>query len=241
MMKIRLTAIAGVFAWTLAGCGAPDESQPSGDVAGTPAAGPATQAVDPANIPAGVYSVDRNHTYVTFSYLHLGYTYPQLRFTSIDGELNLNGSSMADSAVAIAIDTDSLDTKLPRFDTELKSLQYFNARDFPKITFTSESYEPTGASTGTLSGYLTIKGRTRPASLDVTINNAIQHPMLDVPAIGFSATGTVLRSDWGLSRNIPFVADEVNIRIEIEFLAGSNETSSEAARIALETMAAAEV
>ena len=65
--------------------------------------------------------------------------------------------------------------------------------------------------------------------------------MLDVPAIGFSATGTVLRSDWGLSRNIPFVADEVNIRIEIEFLQGSSETSSDAARIAAETTTAAEV
>ena len=76
---------------------------------------------------------------------------------------------------------------------------------------------------------------------DVTINNATQHPMLDVPVIGFSATGTVLRSQWGLTRNIPFVADEVNIRIEIEFLQGSNESSSEAASIALETTAAAEV
>ena len=173
--------------------------------------------------------MDPEHTYLTFSYLHLGYSYPQLRFSAIDGELDLAGESLAQSRVAIAIDADSLDTKLPRFDRELKSLQYFNVDDYPTIAFTSQGYEPTGPASGSLAGNLTIKGRSRPVLLDVTINNAIQHPMKNVPAIGFSATGTLLRSDWGLSRNIPFVADEVTVNIEIEFLHGSSGTSSAAA------------
>ena len=238
-MKAGLLIAIALLSLTLSGCDTAEDPQPRAAAATTPSAATGSDAVSPANIPAGVYSVDRNHTYLTFSYLHLGYSYPLMRFTSIDGELDLVGDSMEDSSVAISIDTNSLDTKLPRFNTELQSLQYFNAEDYPKITFTSHSYEPSGAATGKLTGYLTIKGRTRPASLDVTINNAIRHPILDVPVIGFSATGTLLRSDWGLSRNIPFVADEVTVRIEIEFLQGSSETSGEAARIATETTAAA--
>ena len=240
-MRAKLSTFVPLVSLALAGCGTAEDPQPRAEATATPPAATGSDTVSPANIPAGVYSVDRNHTYLTFSYLHLGYSYPLIRFTSIDGELDLDGNSMEESAVAISIDTNSLDTKLSRFNTELQSLQYFNAEDYPKITFTSHAYEPTGDTTGTLTGYLTIKGRTRPATLDVTINNAIQHPMLDVPVIGFSATGTLLRSDWGLSRNIPFVADEVNVRIEIEFLQGSSETSREAARIATETTAAAPV
>jgi polyisoprenoid-binding protein YceI len=240
-MKTTTPIVALLAPLVLIGCGTADDSQPQADAAAaSPSdvpAGGADVSVD--NIPAGVYSVDRNHTYLTFSYLHLGYTYPQLRFTGIDGQLMVRSESMEDSSVAIAIDTASLDTKLPRFNTELQSLQYFNARDYPKIAFTSHSYEAAGPRNGALTGYLTIKGRTRPVKLDVTLNNAIQHPMMNVPAIGFSATGTVLRSDWGLSRNIPFVADEVDIRIEIEFLQGSNESSTEAAAIAAETTASA--
>lgn len=238
-MKAGFPATIPLMALALAACGTAEDPPPRQAPATAPPAASGTGTVSPANIPAGVYSVDRNHTYLTFSYLHLGYSYPLLRFTSVDGELDLNGSAMEESTVAIAIDTNSLDTKLPRFDTELQSLQYFNAGDYPKITFTSHAYEPAGDAGGTLTGYLTIKGRTRPVSLDVTINNAIEHPVLEVPVIGFSAAGTLLRSDWGLSRNIPFVADEVNVRIEIEFLQGSNETSREAARIATETTAAA--
>jgi len=60
--------------------------------------------VNPANIPTGIYSVDKMHTYLTFSYLHLGYSYPLLRVTGIDGELNLNGNSMEKSSVSMAID-----------------------------------------------------------------------------------------------------------------------------------------
>ncbi len=215
----------------LAGCG---ESQDSGGAIAS-----APDVVDPASIPAGVYSVDRNHAYITFSYLHTGYSYPMLRFTGIDGELELSGELMDESEVSIAIDAATIDSKLPRFDTELRSLQYFNVDRYPNITFTTHSYESTGDAIGRLVGFLTVRGRTNSVTLDVNINNAIVHPMTNEPAIGFSATGSLLRSGFGLSRNIPFVADEVFVDIEIEFHQGTSDASSAAARIATETTAAA--
>lgn len=237
IIAVSVRTVATIAFVALSACGSADDPQILSD-ATTPSAGmPSTAEISIATIPPGIYAVDRDHTYLTFSYLHLGYSYPQLRFSGIDGELDLAGEALAGSSVAIAIETDSLDTKLPRFDRELKSLQYFNAEDYPTIAFMSQGYEPATPTSGSLAGDLTIKGRTRPVVLDVTINNAIQHPMKNVPAIGFSATGTLLRSEWGLSRNIPFVADEVTINIEIEFLYGASQASSAAAVSAREITA----
>ena len=234
MIRRFLYMSAQLFAFgSLISCGGGEEAASPTIVSTEPG------TVDPASVPAGVYSVDPNHAYLTFSYSHLGYSYPMLRVTGMDGELQLNGGAMEESAVSITIDANTIDSKLPRFNTELKSLQYFNVERYPNITFTTHSYEPTDRTTGRLTGFLTVKGRTTPVTLDVTINNAIVHPMTNEPVIGFSATGSLMRSDFGLSRNIPFVGDEVFVDIEIEFQQGSDEASTTAARIATETTAAA--
>jgi polyisoprenoid-binding protein YceI len=213
----------------------PEQAAPS--VEPTPIAidGP----VSPANIPAGVYAVDKMHTYVTFSYLHMGYSYPLLRVSGIDGELTLDGNNMKQSNVAITIDADTIDSDMPRFNKELKSLQYFNVAKYPHITYTTHSYEPVTETTGKLTGFLTVRGKTRPVTLDVTINNAIINPYMKKPVIGFAATGTLKRSEFGIARNIPFVADEVAIDISLEFIQGSTDNSKEAANIATQTTAAA--
>lgn len=245
-MQINNLFILFLMALTMSACSNDGDQQvqqnpvESAQQASAPEASTTIDApVNPANIPAGVYSVDKMHTYLTFSYLHLGYSYPLLRVTGIDGELNLDGNSMQNSSVSMAIDASTIDTTLPRFNDELKSLQYFNVNKYPYITYTTHSYEPITETTGKLTGFLTIKGKTRPVILDVTINNAIMHPMLKKPVIGFSATGSLKRSEFGIARNIPFVADKVTVDISIEFLQGRNETSTSAANIARETTAAA--
>ncbi len=248
-MRNRITLFAAVVVLLLTGCA--DSEEPQGSQQQAEAADVSAQApqaspgpdihgpVSPANIPAGIYAVDKSYTYLTFSYSHLGYSFPRLRVTGIDGELNLNGDDMAQSSVAITIDADTIDSQMERFDTELKSLQYFNVQDYPYITYTSSSYEPATETTGILQGYLTIKGNTRPVALDVVINNATFNPVIDKPIIGISATSSLKRTDFGLSRNVPFVGDNVNIEIHMEFAQGHSDTSAAAARIAENTTAAA--
>jgi polyisoprenoid-binding protein YceI len=88
---------------------------------------------------------------------------------------------------------------------------------------------------GLLNGHVTIRGITEPLQLAVTLNNALVHPMLDIPVIGFSATGALARSDFGLDRFVPVISDSVVVDIEIEFLLGSNDESAAAATRARDT------
>ena len=180
-------------------------------------------------IPSGTYAVDKTHTYVTFSYLHQGLSYPVIRVTEVDGELELDAAAIENSRANIAIRVDSIRTNTSYFDEELASPKFFNAGKYPDITFATDSFDPVTEFAGKLNGRVTIRGITRPLVLDVTINGAIENPITNVPVIGVSASGTLNRSDFDLDRFIPAVADRVDIAIEAEFSAGSNETSAAAA------------
>jgi polyisoprenoid-binding protein YceI len=223
-MNVRIAWILGVTLAMLAGCG-PVGPTDDGGVLG---------------IPSGTYAVDKSHTYVTFSYFHQGLSYPLLRATGIDGELELDNTQLENSAVSIAVDVDSIRTNLGYFDKELASRKFFHAEKYPHITFTTHSYIPLDESSGDLTGFITIRGITKTIGLSVTINGAMEHPMMNTPVIGFSASGSLKRSDFGLDRFVPMVADRVDIRIEAEFLQGSNAGSAAAAQIATDAMSNAD-
>ena len=182
--------------------------------------------------PSGTYSVDPSHTYVTISYLHQGLSYPLLRATETAGELEFDADDISNSAVNIAVASDSIRTNIDYFDKELASRKFFHADKYPHITFRSKRFEATDSFHGVLHGEVTIKETTLPLALDVTLNNALFHPMLDVPVIGFSATGSLSRSDFGLDRFVPVVSDDVKLTIEIEFLHGTDDPNRMAAEIA---------
>lgn len=183
-------------------------------------------------IPSGTYAVDPTHAYLTFSYLHQGLSYPLIRATVLDGELELDAQAIENSSAHIAIAVDSIRTNTPYFDKELASPKFFNAAKFPHITFSSERYEAITDSNGRLHGIVTIRGISRPLALDVQINGAMENPITNKPVIGFSAKGELKRSDFELDRFIPAVADEVAIDIEIEFAEGRTESSAVAVEIA---------
>ena len=191
-----------------------------------------TDTASDEGAPSGVYAVDPSHTYVTFSYLHQGLSYPLLRATSVNGELDFVSDDVAKSHVSITIAADSIRTNIDHFDAELASRKFFNADRYPYITFQSESYVTTSDNEGILTGNVTIRGITKPLELAVTLNNALVHPLLNIPVVGFSASGSLLRSDFGLDRFVPVVSDTVVFDIETEFLLGSNDASTSAAEMA---------
>ena len=184
------------------------------------------------DIPSGTYAVDPSHAYVTFYYLHQGLSFPLLRATAVAGELQYDADNIENSSVQVAIAADSIRTNIDYFDDELASRKFFNAEKYPYITFRSDSYQALSEEIGVARGQVSIRGVTRPLELGVTLNNALIHPMLDTPVIGFSATGSLNRSDFGLDRFITDVSDTVEFRIEIEFLQGSNEESQAAVQAA---------
>ncbi|MEM7501526.1 MAG: YceI family protein [Pseudomonadota bacterium] len=189
-------------------------------------------------IPSGTYAVDRTHTYVTFSYLHQGLSYPLLRATAIDGELTLDSNELENSRVSIAIGADSIRTNTPHFDKELASPKFFNAAKFPHITFVTDRFDLETETQGALHGFVTIRGITRPLTLAAEINGAMENPITKTPVIGVSASGSLNRSEFELDRFIPAVGDEVNVAVEVEFALGSTETSAAAAKTAMQAHAA---
>jgi len=168
-------------------------------------------------VPSGVYENDPAHTYVAFSYTHMGFSHPILRFNTIGATLNFNADHPDQSKLDVKIDAKSIDGGTPTFDEHLNSDRFFDTSKFPDIMFKTTSIKTTGAMTGTVTGDLTIKGVTKPVTLNVTLNKAGPNPMSKAPSMGFSATGTLKRSEWGLGAYVPNVSDDVHLTIEAEF------------------------
>ncbi len=182
------------------------------------------QATPPADMPAGVYTLDKNHASVTWKVSHMGLSNYTARFTRIDATLNFDPRDPAKSTLVATIDPASVRTDYPDaatkdFDAELgRGEGWFNAGKFPEIKFESTSIERTGETTGKIHGNLTFLGVTKPLTLDVTRGGAMANmPYMNVPGLGFSATAVMKRSDWGFSGYVPTIGDEVTLLIEVEF------------------------
>ncbi len=169
-------------------------------------------------ISPGRYELDETHAYLSFSYSHLGLSNPQLQFTDFDADLALDGHNMQDSEVKITIDAASIDSGVAELDDELKSDEFFDVANHPTIEFMSSGYEELSENKGTLSGELTVMGITKPVTLDVTINSAAMNRMVRKEMIGFSATGVVHRSDFGLTAYDQYVGDELLLNVQVEFV-----------------------
>lgn len=175
-------------------------------------------AAAPAIAEPVAYDFDKSHANLTFSYNHLGYSTTDGRFGDWNGELVIDQETPANSSVSLTVNVDSLDTFWGERDQHLKGSDFFEVTTHPTATFVSTSVEKTGEKTLSVAGDLTIKGVTKPATFDVTINAIGEHPMEKVPAVGFDATTVVKRSDFGMDMFVPFVSDEVTISFSAEAL-----------------------
>ncbi len=176
-------------------------------------------ALSPSAAPAGNYKLDPKHASVVWSLSHAGLSNYTARFDTISGALNFVPDSPENSTVDIRIDPNSVNTGLPDFDTEIAaSGKYLDAKTYPEIRFVSESITLTGDNSGLITGTLTLKGVTKPVTLDVTFNGAgksFGHPG---KTLGFSAKASFKRSDFNIGHLVAFgIGDDVTLRIETEF------------------------
>ena len=169
-------------------------------------------------ISSGTYVNDDTHTYVTFSYSHMGLSNPVLTFTDVDATVILDASDATKSTLNVDIDPVSISSGVDEFNSHLESEDFFDVKKFTDISFKSTKLTMSSDTTGTVTGDLTIKGITKPVTLDVTLNGAMVHPMKNIDAFGIEATGSVKRSDFGLGAYVPVVSDEVDLAITVEFL-----------------------
>jgi polyisoprenoid-binding protein YceI len=162
------------------------------------------------------YEFDKSHSNLSFSYNHLGYSTTDGRFGKWDAKLMIDAEKPENSSIEMTIDTSSLDTFWPERDTHFKSADFFDVAKFPEATFKSTKVTKTGDKTLKIDGDLTIKGITKPATLDVTVTAFGEHPMAKKPAAGFAATATIKRSDYGMNMYTPYVGDDVTIVLHAE-------------------------
>lgn len=166
------------------------------------------------------YKLDPSHTMVLFSWNHFGFSNPTANLGISAGTLVYDAAHPAKSSVEVTMPLAKLDTHVSALDEHLKKPDFFDAGKYPVVTFKSTRVEPLGGNKFKVTGDLSVHGVTRPVVLDATLNKAGMQPMLKVPAVGFDATGTIKRSDFGIGAYVPNVSDEVQIRITTEADAG---------------------
>jgi len=168
----------------------------------------------PTAVFADSYTLDPTHTYPNFSISHLGFSTMHGRFDRTTGKLEMDRKKGI-GYVEIVIDVASINTGMKKRDDHLRSPDFFNAIEFPEITFKSTKvmFEGKGA---TVTGDLTIMGVTKSVSLDVKSINCGVHPFNKKDVCGFDATAKIKRSDFGLKYGLPAIGDEVNLIFEIE-------------------------
>lgn len=162
------------------------------------------------------YKIDPAHTAVAFIVNHVGFSNVIGRFNTVGGDVTFDKDAVEKSVVNVTIDTTSVDTNHAKRDEHLRSPDFFNAKEFPKMTFKSTKIEKTGDKTGKLHGDLTMLGVTKPVVLDVTFNKDGVSPASKLETAGFSARGTVKRTDFGMKYGAPAIGDDIQLLIEVE-------------------------
>jgi polyisoprenoid-binding protein YceI len=173
----------------------------------------ATLVTAPAFAEAENYTLDASHSQIVFSYNHLGFSTSYGMFSGFNGEILFDQADPAASSVTVSFPVKTMLTGWQeRFD-HFMSADFFDAADDEMVTFTSTAIEVTGEKTAKITGDLSLNGVTKSVVLDAVMNQVGEHPMAKTPWAGFSATTTLIRSDYNLGQFAPYVSDEVQVQI----------------------------
>ena len=179
-------------------------------------------SIEPADAPAGAYTLDSRHASVLWRIRHLGLGLFTARFDTIAGTLNFDPQNPAASSISATIETASVNTGVLNregqraFDREIG--EALGAGANPTISFTSRSAQLTGPTTGLITGDLTLNGQTRPVTLEATFHGGRFVQLRGKHALAFAARTIIRRSEWGVTNWSMFTGDEVEILIDAEFI-----------------------
>jgi polyisoprenoid-binding protein YceI len=167
------------------------------------------------------WTIDKGHSKFTFIAEHHGLSEVDGYFKKFDGKITASKDDLSDAVFEISIESASINTDLEMRDNHLKSEDMFNVEKFPALTFKSTSLTKVAGNKYKMVGDMTIKGVTKPITLDVTMNGPMAHPnpQNKIPQLGIKATTTIKRSDFGIGGKLAtvMVGDEISIRATGEF------------------------
>jgi len=165
---------------------------------------------------AADYTIDLTHSHILFTIDHLGFAKIVGLFSDFSGSISFDANSAPSSKLNVTIKTDSLQTQFAPRDKDLKGADWFNSTEFPEITYVGTEFVKKDDHTRTVTGKLTLHGVTKPVTLNVVVNKVGQNPLDKIDSAGFSARGTLKRSDFGMKTYLGAIGDDIDLIIEIE-------------------------
>ncbi|AKU20594.1 YceI family protein [Massilia sp. MB5] len=161
------------------------------------------------------FVIDGNHTYPRFEYSHFGYSTQVGRFDKTSGKIVIDRAAKTGS-VDVTIDSKSVDSGNDTFNSHLQGADFFDTAKYPTITYKSTKFNFNGDKLASVEGNLTVKGVTKPVTLEVTSFHCAQHPMLKRDACGANAVAKIKRTEFNAGKYAPAVSDDVTLTFAIE-------------------------
>ena len=173
--------------------------------------------MDPQRVVAGTYKVDVDHTQVTWRVNHMNFTLLQGQFAASGGSLTLDPRNPAATQLEVDFQLDQLSSSSPHLTEHMKSKEIMEAATYPTARFVSTSVAWQGTS-ATVTGNLTLHGATKPVTLHATLVGAGVNPHGGKQYLGIHATGSIRRTDFGITYAVPMVSDNVDLDINAGFV-----------------------
>jgi polyisoprenoid-binding protein YceI len=164
---------------------------------------------------ADTYKLDPQHTYVEWHIEHFGFSSQSGKWMA-SGTLVLDEQKPQNSKVDATIQVATMTTGVPELDKHLQGKLFFDVSKFPTATFVSQKIDSVTKKTAKIHGNLTVRGITKPVILNAKLNKEGVNPITNKKTIGFSATTTLKRSDFGITTLLPGLSDTVKLNIEAE-------------------------
>lgn len=173
----------------------------------------------PAGVAAGDYQLDPHHTTVLWKVDHLGGLSKFVgRFDEVTGVMTFDPAKPEDGKIDIRIAANSVSTSVPGFSNTIAKT-VFDASDHPEIRFVSTEITPVDDQTGIAKGELTMRGVTRPESIEIKYNGSKVNPLSGKETLGFEAKAEIKRSDYGATAWKMFgVGDTIDLEVYSEFI-----------------------
>jgi polyisoprenoid-binding protein YceI len=166
---------------------------------------------------AETYQLEKTHVDLLFAISHAGFTEKHGSFRELDATLRYDEQHPESSQIDVTVKTASVDTGFPARDADLRSDKFFDVAKYPEMHFVSTKVTPEADRGLRIDGELTLHGVTKPLTLHAKLNKAAPNPFDKKPTLGFSASGSLQRSEFGMSTYLPMIGDAVTLTIDAEF------------------------
>ncbi len=172
---------------------------------------------------SGQYTLDKDHASLLFKIDHLGFSSYIGRFNDFDATLDFDPENVENSSLEVVVNTASIDVNNESFAEDLRGSDWFNTENFPQAIFRTTSFvQATSENSFVFEGDLTLLGNTAPVTLTVNSNGGGRNFLTRSYTLGFSASASFKRSDFGLDNLVAFgVGDDITLEIHVEFQEGS--------------------